>query len=153
MLVNAQSTKGSSIFSSICLCSGEILRAFKTFRTLVGRDDEARCFCSFLVVLACENDTSNFPLFSPLPPCNAIFRFHVVGFRVEIDNCIFLSDLYNTLDAQCQWESPQSRVPNWRLSRHLYLHCKKQPPVSCHQMHKKKITWKLTAAGGGADCS
>ena len=32
--VNAQSTKRSSIFSSICLCSGEILRAFKTFRTL-----------------------------------------------------------------------------------------------------------------------
>ena len=22
------------------------------------------------------------------------------------------TDLYNTLDAQCQWESPQSRVPN-----------------------------------------
>ena len=31
------------------------------------------------------------------------------------------TDLYNTLDAQCQWESPQSRVPNWRLSRHIYL--------------------------------
>ena len=26
----------------------------------VGRDDGVRCFCFFLVVLACENDTSNF---------------------------------------------------------------------------------------------
>ena len=41
----------------------------------VGRDDGARCFCSFLVVLACENDTSNLSLFCSLPPCNAIFRF------------------------------------------------------------------------------
>ena len=30
----------------------------------VGRDDGTRCFCSFLVVLACENNTSNFSLFS-----------------------------------------------------------------------------------------
>ena len=59
----------------------------------VGRDDGARCFCSFLVVLACENDTSNFSLFSSLPPRNAIFRFHAVGFRVEIENCIFLDSV------------------------------------------------------------
>ena len=32
--VNAQSTKSSSIFSSICSCSREILREIKTFRTL-----------------------------------------------------------------------------------------------------------------------
>ena len=30
----------------------------------VGRNDGACCFCSFLVVLACENDTSYFSLFS-----------------------------------------------------------------------------------------
>ena len=44
----------------------------------VGRGDGARCFCFFLVVLACENGTSNFSLFSSLPPCNAIFRFHAI---------------------------------------------------------------------------
>ena len=34
--VNAQSTKSSSIFSSICSCSREILREIKTFRILAG---------------------------------------------------------------------------------------------------------------------
>ena len=40
-------------------------------------------------------------------------------------------------------EMPDLSIQPWRIQ---------QPPVSCHQMHKKKITWKLSAAGGGADC-
>ena len=41
----------------------------------VGRDDGARCFCFFLVVLACKSDTSHFSYFPSLSPCKAIFRF------------------------------------------------------------------------------
>ena len=70
----------------------------------VGRDDGARCFRSFLVVLACENDTSNFSWFSSLPPCNAIFRFHSFGFRVEIENCIFLDSVQKRREADDNFE-------------------------------------------------
>ena len=73
----------------------------------VGRDDRARCFCSFFVVLACDNDTSNFSLFSSLPPCNAIFRFHAVGFRVEIENCIFLNSVQKRREADDNFEFTQ----------------------------------------------
>ena len=53
----------------------------------VGRDDRERCFYSFLVVLACENDTSNF---SSLSTCNAIFIFHAVCYKVEIENYLYI---------------------------------------------------------------
>ena len=55
-----------------------------------GRGGGMRCPCFFFVAVACENDSSHFSLFSSLPPCNAIFRFYAVGFRVGIENCIFL---------------------------------------------------------------
>ena len=77
--------------------TGAIARRIRVKR--VGRDNGARCFCSFFLVLACENDTSNFSLFSSLPPCNAIFRFHAVGFRVEIENCIFLDSVQKGREA------------------------------------------------------
>ena len=95
---NRQNTNCSNILPSVLtLQSGvptdTIARRINVKRVGKGEHDEARCFCSFLVVLACENDTSNFSLFSSLPPCNAIFRFQAVGFRVEIENCIFLMDV------------------------------------------------------------
>ena len=68
------------------------------------RDQWARCFCSFLVVLACENDTSNFSLFSSLSPCNAIFRFHAVCCIVEIENCIFLDSVQKRQEANNNFE-------------------------------------------------
>ena len=70
----------------------------------VGTDDGARSFCSFLVGLACENDTSNFSLFYSLPPCNAIFRFYAVCYRVEIENCIFLNSVQKRREADDNFE-------------------------------------------------
>ena len=70
----------------------------------VGSDDGARCFYFILVVLACENDTSNFSLFSSLPPCNAFFRFHAVCYRVEIENCIFLDSVQKRREVDDNFE-------------------------------------------------
>ena len=50
--INAQSTKRSSIFSSICSCSWEIIRAFKTFRILLlaaSRPSKLQCISVFLM--------------------------------------------------------------------------------------------------------
>ena len=44
--------------------------------------------CPDLCIRPCS---SHFSLFSSLPPCNAIFRFHAFGYRVGIKNCVFLS--------------------------------------------------------------
>ena len=52
------------------------------------RGSGARCPCFFRVSLACENDSSHFSLFSALPPCNAIFRFHVFDILKKIWNIV-----------------------------------------------------------------
>ena len=71
------------------------------------RGSGARCPCFFLVALARENDSSHFFLFSSLPPCNAIFRFHAFGYRVGIENCVFLS-------IPCKRGAKQTTISNLR---------------------------------------
>ena len=65
----------------------------------VGKGGGARCLSFFLVALARENDSSHF-LFSSLPPCKAIFRFHAFSYRVEIENCILLDFVQKRREAE-----------------------------------------------------
>ena len=65
----------------------------------VRRGGDARCPCFFLVPLAREKDSSHFNLFSSLPPCNAIYRFHAFGYRVEIEKSISLDTIQKRREA------------------------------------------------------
>ena len=65
----------------------------------VGKGGGPRCPSFFLVALTRENDSSHFSLFSSLPPCNAIFRFHAFGYRVKIENCISLDSMQKRREA------------------------------------------------------
>ena len=71
------------------------------------RGSGARCPCFFLVALARENDSSHFSLFSSLLPCNVIFRFHAFGYRVGIQNWVFLSK-------PCKRGAKQTTISNLR---------------------------------------
>ena len=51
-----------------------------------------------------ENDSSHFSLFSSLHRCNAciikfFFRFHAVGYQVEIENCVSLDSMQKRREA------------------------------------------------------
>ena len=65
----------------------------------VGKGGGARCPSFFLVAFARKNDSSLFSLFSSLPPCYAIFRFHAFGYRVEIENCTSLDSVQKKREA------------------------------------------------------
>ena len=65
----------------------------------VGKGGGASCPCFFLVALPRENDSSHFSFFSSLPPCNAIFRILAIGYRVEIENYIFLDSVQKRYEA------------------------------------------------------
>ena len=64
-----------------------------------GKGGGARCPSFFLVALARENDSSHVSLFFSLPACNAIFRFHAFGYRVEIEDCISLDSVQKRREA------------------------------------------------------